>query len=65
MRGGRMKKRTKEKMKRNEGERRNKNRKGVKITEDMRKKERKKQRDNNVGQEVFCLWKLWIYHLSL
>ena len=34
----------------------------MEITESMRKKERKEQRDNNAGEEVFCLWRLWIYH---
>ena len=49
----------------NENERRKKSRKGMEMTGDMEKEERKEQKDSNAREEVFCLWMFWTYHLSL
>jgi len=37
----------------------------METVEGIGEKKRKEQRDSNAVEEVFCLWRFWIYYLLL
>ena len=51
-----------EKSRRDENKRRKKSREEVEMIGDMREKKRKKQRNSDIREEMFWLWRLWAYH---
>ena len=54
-----------EKNKEDESKRREKGRDRVETTEDIRKKERGKQTEDNRRKKIFQMWKFWAYCPSL
>jgi len=54
-----------EESRRNKSKRREKNREGVEMIDNIRKKKKRKYAESNERKKVFCLWRFWVYCLTL
>lgn len=54
-----------EKSRRDESKRREKGIEEVEMIRNMGKKKREEQAKSDKREKVFCLWRFWVYYLSL